>query len=233
MWGGWDDEIRRRHAFNSGLRVLTETKRCGSGDTPQPMTTQTPPPAEKLLDALTRKHRRWALPILRAVEELGEQPKARDVCARIHNVYREQFRDRTWKWIEDTRRIAWTRLHLVHCKLLSGDSRGVWALTDLGRQALRECANEAVDLLQERPYRSSDFGGSSCVCQGSHPTLCLTSTVHCPSSMLLSSPSVDLLSPSSSPRATVLAVARSSNWSSTPSTPPLSPRDTCTKCSRT
>lgn len=115
------------------------------------MTTNPPPPAEKLLDALTRKDRRWALPILRAVEELGGQPKARDVRARIHETYRKQINDRTWKWIEDTQRIAWTRLRLVHHQLLSGDSRGVWALTDLGRQALRECEDEVVDLSEERP----------------------------------------------------------------------------------
>jgi restriction endonuclease Mrr len=113
------------------------------------MTTNAASPSAKLLDALNRKDRRWALPILRAIEDLGGQPKARDVRARIHERYREQLTDQTWKWIEDTQRIAWTRLRHVHHQLQSGESRGVWALTDLGRQALRECAEEVVDLTEE------------------------------------------------------------------------------------
>lgn len=106
---------------------------------------------ERLLDQLTAKDCRWALAILRSVERLGGAARAKDVVQDIRNQHGAQLPESTWRWIIETNRIPWTRHRLAERGLLERGERGVWAISELGRQALQEVADEPVDVTDERP----------------------------------------------------------------------------------
>ena len=109
----------------------------------------------KILDELTSKDRRWALPMLRTLDSLKGQARRKDIIERIHTVYRSLLPAETWAWIRKGNRIEWSRMALRDSDLVASDGRGIWTLTKRGRQALAECADEVVDLSGERPPGSA------------------------------------------------------------------------------
>ncbi len=106
---------------------------------------------DKLLDQFGAKDRRWSLAILRTLGERGGTGRAKDVRGELRAKYENQLSAATWDWIAETSRIGWTRFRLLEQGLISGEQRGTWSLTDKGRLALAECADEAVDLSDEAP----------------------------------------------------------------------------------
>jgi len=123
--------------------------------------------ASKILDELTPRNRRWALPMLRTLDALGGSARRKDVVARIHADYKPQLPAETWAWILDNRRIEWSRLALRDSKLIGNGGRGIWTLTQRGRQALAECKDEAVDLSGEPPPNSDEDKQGSLEADGS------------------------------------------------------------------
>jgi 5-methylcytosine-specific restriction protein B len=106
---------------------------------------------DKLLDQFGAKDRRWGLAILRTLDELGGTARAKDVKKDLRARYGDQLPAATWDWIEETSRVGWTRFRLIEHSLLSGEQRGSWILTEKGRRALTESADEDVDLSAESP----------------------------------------------------------------------------------
>jgi 5-methylcytosine-specific restriction protein B len=115
----------------------------------------------KILDDLTSKNRRWALPILRTLDALGGTARRKDIIARIHAEYESQLPAKTWDWIHGNHRIEWSRLALRDAKLMASGGRGIWTLTERGRQALAECRDETVDLSGEQPPQSTEAAEGS------------------------------------------------------------------------
>ncbi|WP_437991322.1 winged helix-turn-helix domain-containing protein [Sorangium sp. So ce145] len=112
----------------------------------------------KILDELSPKDRRWALPILRTIAALGGAGRRKEVIERIHAEHRALLPEATWTWILKSHRIEWTRMALRDEELLTSGGHGIWKLTDLGRRALAECENDSVDLSGERPPGSAEGG---------------------------------------------------------------------------
>ena len=93
---------------------------------------------DKLLDQFSIVDRRWGLAILRTLEEMGSTVRAKDAKTALRVRYGDQLPAATWEWIEETRRVDWTRYRLTEHGLLSGEQRGSWTLTEKGRRALAE-----------------------------------------------------------------------------------------------
>lgn len=98
------------------------------------------------LDQMSARNRRWAIAIFRAIEALGDAPRARDIRAYIWKHYSDQLTADETEHAKRTHLIAWTRQAMVDAGLVSKERRGYWLLTDLGQEVLAELGDTAVDL---------------------------------------------------------------------------------------
>ena len=89
------------------------------------------------------KHKDIEIPLLEVLEEIGGQGKPRDiyplVTKKFSNITEEDLAETlpsgtTNKW---TNRIQWVRQHLITRGEMVSPARGVWAITEKGRQRLK------------------------------------------------------------------------------------------------
>jgi len=110
--------------------------------------TQPPKGDERLRKGLKTTEEAFRLPILAALEELGGQARKGDVVrlvegrvgGRLNDYDHQQLKNGQVRW-ENT--VAWSRQRLKDRGLLAADSpRGVWEITDAGREYLAEHRGE-------------------------------------------------------------------------------------------
>lgn len=89
------------------------------------------------------KEREVELPLLQVLVEMGGQGKTKDiyplVTKKFPNITEDDLNETLpsggYKW---TNRIQWVRLRLLHNGEMSSPSRGIWAITEIGRQRLKK-----------------------------------------------------------------------------------------------
>lgn len=113
-------------------RVGTESKR--------PKKTST---TSRLVPGLRTPERSFRRPILEALVELGGRARVRDVLDRVHEKMKNKLNEYDYQPLSDgkserwSNNARWCRNTLVNEGLLRSDSpRGVWEITDRGRERL-------------------------------------------------------------------------------------------------
>lgn len=89
-------------------------------------------------------------PVLAALDELGGSGRPAEVYAAVARnlglTEEEQSITNKSGQVQFQNRIAWARFYLVKAGLVGNSARGVWTLTDAGRQQLNISQNGALDL---------------------------------------------------------------------------------------
>jgi 5-methylcytosine-specific restriction protein B len=90
-----------------------------------------------------RGYRRWALPLLRVLEELGGSGTPVAVEARIRETLKDALTDGQWATVVRGNYVRWARHSFQKAGLLDG-KKGIWALSPAGRQWLDEHHDEPL-----------------------------------------------------------------------------------------
>jgi 5-methylcytosine-specific restriction enzyme B len=114
-----------------------------------------------------KTHKVWVLPILRALEALGGKASPKDVKAKVGELIGDAITKEQYEYVARNR-IGWSRLGMRNAGLLTGE-RGVWELTDEGREYLAMCDEDSFDIPVDIP------DGSEPVSDGVTETVAATS----------------------------------------------------------
>jgi len=114
---------------------------------------------EALLGTVSRSHREFFIPIVRAMSTLGGGGRSRDVVAKIRELLRDQLTPEQLDYLENNNRFGWARDSLKKRGVVVRDD-GRWELTALGEAYAAAHANDALKVELEipeatRPSRSS------------------------------------------------------------------------------
>ena len=120
----------------------------------------TPPQGvREVLDDLSPTHRRWVLPVLRAIADLGGKAKPMHVEKRIRETVCAHLNDLQWAYIRNGNYIRWARFGMKERGLVGGE-RGTWELTEAGRQLLDELADEPGEIPDSIPELAKEKAGN-------------------------------------------------------------------------
>jgi 5-methylcytosine-specific restriction protein B len=97
----------------------------------------------RVLDSMNVSHRAFALPLLRAVEELGGEARPSAVKAAMRAMLSPHLNTAQLDYLAEKSRFGWVRLDLKHRGLIDGE-RGRWRLTELGRRCLEQYRGETI-----------------------------------------------------------------------------------------
>ena len=101
-------------------------------------------PADSAKPRFSATHRRWVIPVLRALRDLGGAAAPKDVQKRIRELYRDRLTDGQFAHVVRNEHIRFARLMMRKAGLLGGE-RGEWKMTEAGRAYLEGHANEPED----------------------------------------------------------------------------------------
>lgn len=114
---------------------------------------------EASLATVTRAHREFFVPIVRALAALGGGGRKRDVETKIRELLRDQLTPEQLDYLEINNRFGWARSSLKKHGVVDGET-GRWQLTALGEAYAAAHANDALTITLDipqasRPSRSS------------------------------------------------------------------------------
>lgn len=93
--------------------------------------------------AMNGSHRPFALPLLRAMHELGGAAKKKAVVERVRQSLENQIEANVFDELKRRGRFGFVRLELKHLGLVTGET-GTWALTELGKRYVRARAADEI-----------------------------------------------------------------------------------------
>jgi 5-methylcytosine-specific restriction enzyme B len=101
--------------------------------------------SEDRVAAMSRTHRAWVVPIVRALDALGGSARPLNVEAQIWTSVKDRLNQQQWAFLIRNKYIRWARHSLAKAGLLGGE-HGIWALTDAGRRYHDAHAGDDLDL---------------------------------------------------------------------------------------
>ncbi len=114
---------------------------------------------EATLAQVTRAHREFFVPIVRALAALGGGARKRDVVAKVRELLADQLSAKQLDYLENNNRYGWARSSLKTNGVVAGEY-GRWELTELGKVYAAVHANDPLTIGLEipqatRPSRST------------------------------------------------------------------------------
>ena len=89
-------------------------------------------PVHDPLELIAPYKRRWVLPILKGLEELGGGARPIELKQLRPKLFTGALLEHEWQDVFDKGVLGWTRFEMVKVGLLS-DAKGRWETTDIGR----------------------------------------------------------------------------------------------------
>lgn len=134
----------------SDLRARVEADR-ERGDSPntQPELAE----LEASLATVTRSHREFFVPIVRALDALGGGGRTRDVVAKVRELLRDWLTPEQLDYLENNNRFGWARSSLKRYGVVDGET-GRWELTEIGRAYVAAHANDSLEITLDIPQAS-------------------------------------------------------------------------------
>ncbi len=117
-------------------------------------------PLDQFLAQMSSTHRPWVLPLLRALDTLGGAASPADTEKRIRKLVQDRLSSGQWAYLLKNAHIRWARFGLKEAGMIGGP-RGIWELTDKGRELLRQCGDREIEVpdlpeLDEETYGDID-----------------------------------------------------------------------------